>query len=137
MPPHEPTPIGEIIDEAMAEILGPAGNRLYAELVRQTRENRRRIERETRSRFQHVFADVFKELTGLSTNPRTLETAARIETHRRIQAEVDRRMSEEERAFRERVNRLFDWPTKRASMHLPTEDRSAPSTDHAGRDANS
>jgi len=104
-----PQRIDNIIDEAMAGILGPAGNEFYAELVRQTRENRERIEREVRSRFQEVFAEVFAEVTGLQMNPRTLETAARIETHRRIQVEIGRRIAEEEQAFRERVNRLYGW----------------------------
>jgi hypothetical protein len=105
----DPKPIGDLIEEAMLEILGPAGNEFYAELVRQTQENRTRIEREVRSRFQAVFAEVFAELTGLQMSPRTLETAARIEAHRRIQAEIGRRISEEEQAFRERVNRLYGW----------------------------
>jgi hypothetical protein len=104
-----PKPIGHIIDETIVELLGPAGNEFYAELIRQTQENRERIEREVRSRFQDVFAGVFSELTGLAMNPRTLETAARIETHRRIQAEIGRRIAEEERTFRERVNRLYAW----------------------------
>jgi hypothetical protein len=105
----EPTPVGEIIDEAMREILGPAGSEFYAELVRQTAENRERIERDVRAKFQAVFQDVFRELTGFEMNPRTLETAGRIETHRRIQAEIAQKVSEEERAFRERVNRLSGW----------------------------
>jgi hypothetical protein len=104
-----PKRIDGIIDEAMEGILGPAGNEFYAELIRQTQENRERIERETRAKCQAVFAEVFSELTGLQMNPRTLETAARIETHRRIQVEVGRRISEEEQAFRERVNRLYGW----------------------------
>jgi hypothetical protein len=101
--------IDGIIDQAMAELLGPAGNEFYAELIRQTQENRERIEREVRSRFHDVFAEVFSELTGLQMNPRTLETAARIEAHRRIQRDISRQISEEEQAFRERVNRLYGW----------------------------
>lgn len=109
----EPKRIGDIVDEAMAGILGPAGFEFYAELVRQTQENRRRIEREVRSRFQAVFAEVFAELTGLQMNPRTLETAARIESHRRIQAEIGRRISDEEQSFRDRLNRLYAWTQER------------------------
>lgn len=108
----DPKPIGEIIDDAMTEILGPAGNEFYAELCRQTQENRERIEREVRSRFKDVLQEVFTELTGLEMSPRTLETAARMETHRRIQSEVARRISDEEQLFRERVNRLYDWSQK-------------------------
>jgi hypothetical protein len=105
----DPKPIGEIIDEAMIEILGPTGNSFYTELVRQTRENRERIEREVRSRFEDVLQGVFTELTGFEMAPRTLETAAGIEAHRRIQAEIARRISEEEQAFRARLNRLYSW----------------------------
>lgn len=105
----DPKPMSDLIDEAMIEILGPAGNEFYAELCRHTAESRRRIEREVRARFQDVFAEVFAELTGFEMNPRTLETAARIEAHRRIQAEVSRRLSKEEQAFRERLNRLYAW----------------------------
>lgn len=105
----EPKPFGEIIDEAMADILGTAGNEFYAELVRQTQENRRQIEREVRAKFRGVFAEVFGELTGLHTEPQQLELAARLEAHRRIQVETTRRISEEEQAFRERLNRLYGW----------------------------
>lgn len=105
----EPKSIGEIVDEAMAAILGPAGGEFHAELVRQTAENRGRIERETRAGFQAVFAEVFAELTGLHADPRQLETAARLEAHRRVDAEVARRISEEELAFLGRLERLYRW----------------------------
>ena len=49
------------------------------------------------SRFQDVFADVFGELTGLRMPPEQLELAARMEANRRIQSEIGRRISEEER----------------------------------------
>jgi hypothetical protein len=109
----EPTPIGKVIDEAMAELLGAAGNEFYAKLIRQTQENRARIEHEVRSRFQAVFSKVFAELTGLQMSPRTLETAARLEAHRRLDAEVARRISEEDRAFRDRLSRLYAWTQER------------------------
>jgi hypothetical protein len=117
-PLDEPKPIGEIIDEAIREILGTAGNEFYAELIRQTTETRDRIDREVRSRFREVFEEVFRELTGFEMKPRTLETAARIEIHRRLQAEIARRISEEEQAFRKRVNRLYSW-SQRRSEHQP------------------
>jgi hypothetical protein len=103
---EDPKPIGEIIDEAMAEILGATGSWYYAELVRQTRENRERIEREVRSRFQAVFAEVYAELTGFQMDPQMLETSARTETDRRLQAEIVRRIGEEEQLFRGRLARL-------------------------------
>lgn len=106
---NEPKPIGEVVDEAMAAILGAAGNEFYAELVRQTRENRERIERDVRSKFQDVFAAVFGELTGLHADPRSLDLAARAEAHRRVRAEIGRRVSDEERTFRARVDRLYLW----------------------------
>jgi hypothetical protein len=109
----DPKPIGEAIDEAMAGILGTAGNEFYAELVRQTRDNRERIEREARARFHAVVAEVFAELTGLHADPRALDRAARSEAHRRIQAEIGRRISEEETAFRERLGRLYEWARSR------------------------
>jgi hypothetical protein len=105
----EPTPIGEIIDEAMQGILGPAGNEFYAELVRQTQATRTAIEREVRGKFREYEAQAFAEMTGLQTHPESLALAARMEANRRIQEELGRRISAEELAFRERVNALFGW----------------------------
>jgi hypothetical protein len=126
----DPQPIGEILDEARAEILGATGNWNCAELVRQTTENRQRIEREVRLRFQAVFAEVYADLTGFQMDPRTLETAARIEAHRRIQAEVARRVSEEEQAFRDRITRLHAWPKER--KHPRCDGCESPPADGSG-----
>jgi hypothetical protein len=105
----DPKRIDGIVDDAMTEILGPAGNAFYAELVRQTQENRLRIEHEVRGRFQELFAETFGELTGLRMPPDEIELAARMEANRRIRAEIARRVSEEEQAFRQRVNNLCGW----------------------------
>jgi hypothetical protein len=108
-----PTPIGEVIDGAMRELLGAEGFDRYLTLCRQTHETRERIIEEARCQFARFFA----EETGGTRNRLTLTTTMAIEARnraeRRVQREIGERIGAEELRFKAACETLFKWVARR------------------------
>lgn len=95
----------------MLRILGPAGFDSYKVLCEQTTANRERIVVEARGRYEAFLAEALANILSLDgrDEPEFYARLARIHAERAIQEETGRRISEEDRAFRERCQNLFAW----------------------------